>query len=49
MVASLNLAAVAVLGRALMTVGDVRLGPDLLRGRGKSIGGHHDINDEGSE
>jgi hypothetical protein len=49
MVASLKLAAVVILGRALMTVGDVSLGPDLLRGRGKSIGGYHDINDEGSE
>jgi hypothetical protein len=26
-----------------------RLGPDLLRGRGKSIGGDLDVDDEGSE
>jgi hypothetical protein len=28
---------------------DGRLGPDLLRGRGKSIGGDLDVDNEGSE
>jgi hypothetical protein len=28
---------------------DERLGPDLLRGRGKSIGGDLDVDKEGSE
>jgi hypothetical protein len=28
---------------------DKRLGPDVLRGRGKSIGGDLDVDDEGSE
>jgi hypothetical protein len=30
-------------------VGDKRLGPDLPRGRGKSIDGNLDIDDKGSE
>jgi hypothetical protein len=30
-------------------VGDDKLSPNLLRGRGKSIGGDLDIDDEGSE
>jgi hypothetical protein len=31
------------------TESDERLGPDLLRGRGKSIDGDLDVDDDGSE
>jgi hypothetical protein len=35
--------------RVLYVLTDERLGPDLSRGRGKSIGGDLDVDDEGSE
>jgi hypothetical protein len=33
----------------MLCYGDERLGPDLLRGRGKSIDGDLNVDDEGSE